>query len=70
MSDNQPTASATACCARAVENTNLVECMVKALHCHWYIPFGDGKFCGHPCNNLIAKGIPPEDWPADAPRVS
>ena len=69
MDNNQLTAGANACRARAVGSTNLVECQAEALHCHWYIPFGDGKFCGHPRNNLIAEGVPPEEWPEGTPMV-
>ncbi len=69
MDNNQSTAGANACRARAVGGTNLVECLAEALYCHWHIPFGGRKFCGHPCNILIAEGVPQEDWPDDAPKV-
>ena len=69
MSDNQQIAGANACRARVVENMGLVECMAEALHCSWFIPHGERKYCGHPCNNLIADGIPHKNWPAGAPKV-
>lgn len=51
-----------ACRARILGKSKLVECQTRVSTCQWQVTFGDGQLCGHPSNKEIAKGILLMGW--------
>jgi hypothetical protein len=70
MRNNQPEKNADACRARALGKSNLVECLKEEACCHWHIPFGNGRLCGHPSNQQIVKGVMPMSWSPTMPDAA
>jgi len=77
MSDKQSngagrnqTTGATVCRARRLGASNLVECQTEIPSCHWHIPFGEGRLCGHISNQIIAMGVLPNGWLTDVSENS
>jgi hypothetical protein len=76
MSDKQSgggdsqTIDAATCRAKRLGTSNLVECQAAMPSCHWHVPFGEGRLCGHISNQVIAMGVLPMGWSQNAPEIS
>lgn len=65
---NKPATGISACRARVLGASNLVQCCTESSSCYWRIAIDDGQFCGHPSSRAIARGILPTAWSTSAPN--
>ena len=50
-----------ACRARLLGNSDIVECLMMPLKCQWVVPFADGLICKHPAAMQFVR---PDELPS------